>query len=388
MQKWVVLALGAVLAVGGLVSIWQGSDIIQIERGWTQVIAGTVALAGGVVTLALYAVIAQLEQLAAGGLALRPQAEAAPEQVPETAVETAVAAASEPPSAPVFARETAKAAPLASVAEAPALEPLPEPAVSESTEPAEGLAAVRGLRFRRRAKPAAPETPAPQEEPVLPAEPALRDAPLAPVAVPEPPARRVSWPRRPKATIEPQVPTDVMPPDLAPPVAAPVAPGVAAELPDAAAKSWPAPSIEPPVAPEPAQPEEPARPAAATHDWLERALAGEDEAATEPAFSWLRTAAETPPAASVLREPAAHEPVQETAQEPAQEPVPEPVHEPEPASAPEPTVVGRYSSDGADYTLYSDGSIEAHTPQGHFRFASMADLRAHIEAHAGGASRP
>jgi hypothetical protein len=32
------------------------------------------------------------------------------------------------------------------------------------------------------------------------------------------------------------------------------------------------------------------------------------------------------------------------------------------------------------YTLYSDGSIEAKLPQGVVRFASVAELREHIES--------
>ena len=58
--------------------------------------------------------------------------------------------------------------------------------------------------------------------------------------------------------------------------------------------------------------------------------------------------------------------------------MPEP--EPEQPAAPAPTIVGRYSSGGSDFTLYSDGSIDAQTDQGIFHFASMAELRAHIEA--------
>ena len=133
MRKWVVLALGAVLAVGGLISIWQGSDIIQIERGWTQVIAGTVALAGGVVTLALYALIAKVEEIAAkfqhSGAGVPPQsagrevvaeAPAAARLVPPedhvTATEIAPAIGSEPapvamPQAGDFAPEPSPAFP-------------------------------------------------------------------------------------------------------------------------------------------------------------------------------------------------------------------------------------------------------------------------------------
>ena len=61
---------------------------------------------------------------------------------------------------------------------------------------------------------------------------------------------------------------------------------------------------------------------------------------------------------------------------------PEALGEEEPAPVAEPDVVGRYSSGGAHYTLYADGTIDAQSDQGIFRFASMADLRAHIEAGA------
>ena len=44
------------------------------------------------------------------------------------------------------------------------------------------------------------------------------------------------------------------------------------------------------------------------------------------------------------------------------------------------TIIGRYSSGGSDFTLYSDGSIDAQTDQGMFHYGSMAELRAHIES--------
>ena len=39
--------------------------------------------------------------------------------------------------------------------------------------------------------------------------------------------------------------------------------------------------------------------------------------------------------------------------------------------------------DGMAYTLYSDGSIEAEMPQGTMRFASITELRAHLEKPSG-----
>ena len=51
-------------------------------------------------------------------------------------------------------------------------------------------------------------------------------------------------------------------------------------------------------------------------------------------------------------------------------------------SADEPHAVAILKSgvvDGMGYTLYVDGSIEAELPQGTLRFASINELRAHLE---------
>jgi hypothetical protein len=40
-----------------------------------------------------------------------------------------------------------------------------------------------------------------------------------------------------------------------------------------------------------------------------------------------------------------------------------------------PSLVGRYSSGGANYMIFSDGSIEAETAGGMFKFASMGDFK-------------
>ncbi len=57
-------------------------------------------------------------------------------------------------------------------------------------------------------------------------------------------------------------------------------------------------------------------------------------------------------------------------------------HEAELAAA-QPTsnlnVIGRYDSDGTSYVMYSDGSIEAQSEAGVYRFGSMAELKAFIE---------
>jgi hypothetical protein len=52
----------------------------------------------------------------------------------------------------------------------------------------------------------------------------------------------------------------------------------------------------------------------------------------------------------------------------------EAIARPEPA----PTLVGRYTAGGASYMIFSDGTIEAETSQGAYRFASMGDFKAFL----------
>ena len=89
---------------------------------------------------------------------------------------------------------------------------------------------------------------------------------------------------------------------------------------------------------------------------------------------------EAPPAAEAAEPPpslAGPEPEAESAEpEPAELPAP-PAEE-----APRPRAIAILKSgvvDGMSYTLYVDGSIEAELPQGTLRFASIHELRAHLE---------
>ena len=47
--------------------------------------------------------------------------------------------------------------------------------------------------------------------------------------------------------------------------------------------------------------------------------------------------------------------------------------------APQVTVLKSGVVDGMAYSLYSDGSIEAQMPEGMMRFASIDELRAHLD---------
>jgi len=43
-----------------------------------------------------------------------------------------------------------------------------------------------------------------------------------------------------------------------------------------------------------------------------------------------------------------------------------------------PSLIGSYSSAGANYKIFSDGSIEAETGEGTFQFASMSEFKRHL----------
>jgi hypothetical protein len=47
----------------------------------------------------------------------------------------------------------------------------------------------------------------------------------------------------------------------------------------------------------------------------------------------------------------------------------------EPPQEPPPSLVGSYSSGGANYRIFADGSIEAELSEGTFKFASMSDFK-------------
>jgi hypothetical protein len=48
-----------------------------------------------------------------------------------------------------------------------------------------------------------------------------------------------------------------------------------------------------------------------------------------------------------------------------------------------PTLVGRYSAGGANYMIFSDGTIEAELEEGAFRFASFGEFKAYIAGRRG-----
>lgn len=114
---------------------------------------------------------------------------------------------------------------------------------------------------------------------------------------------------------------------------------------------------------EPVLAERPRLAAASAAD--QRAILAAGELFAEPADAPLSPVARVVPAEEAsLAEPPPEPSPPEKAAEPA-EPAP-------------PTVVGTYASGGNAYVMYSDGSIKADTPRGHFTFGSLDELKVFI----------
>ncbi|PWB82494.1 MAG: hypothetical protein C3F11_11650 [Methylocystaceae bacterium] len=117
LSRWGVRALGAGLALAGFAAMWDGWDKIQIERGWSLFIAGSVAVSGGVVTLALAAVLSRLDH--AIFAASTSPSTALPSSAPPSQVPRADPAPAQQPAAPEKEFAASLAAALDTVATRP-----------------------------------------------------------------------------------------------------------------------------------------------------------------------------------------------------------------------------------------------------------------------------
>lgn len=352
-----VLALGAVLSVWGAVSMYFGYGIVEVERGWTGVIAGATCLAGGTIVMALGLVIKGLGD-----------------------VRGALSALSQPAGIQTnAARVRAGAAPYSLDFEA-------GPVQGETAEPASPVTGdlQSGMLATIMASPESqPDTP---DMSVAPAD-------SASASMPDPvPARPSLFEiKAPDASYTKPRQRVTMKPQPAPP---------------RKEEPQPVPAPEPDAVP-------------SMDDWLDRAFSALDnEVATSPAQTILPAHHQEPEppqtagdhgelahqdAGAELHEPLAHEldaaeipahvdalhaapPQPDLASTPDHHP---PARNPEPmleAAAPllvlEPVETGRYETDGTTYIMYSDGAIDVQSEAGTYRFASMAELKAYIEGTA------
>ncbi len=154
-MKYVLLTLAALLAILGGWSIYSGYPIIDLERGWASVISGTVALTGGIITLALAFVLASLDRLrqtliaqeTCTSVAAQPDLPAAPSPPPAMA-----------PAAPLFGKREQEPRPF---------ELLRKPVVETAPPEEEPAADTPPMPFEEAGplEPSAPEPEMPEPKP-------------------------------------------------------------------------------------------------------------------------------------------------------------------------------------------------------------------------------
>ena len=316
-MAYIVLVAGAVMALLGALAIITGYPIIQIERGWATVIAGTTLLAGGFMTMALGLVLRAVVDLRTvlNNVALAPPVEPVPATYAESgfgAEPTPTPAKSTPPYGAAALGATAAALPVAALAAAPRHEAEPEAPQAQGVPHAE-----------------TPVHEAALDEPV---ETKHEDA-----AIESPPID--DW-------------LDKAFADLS--------------LSPRAAENDHGPSTQ--AEPERLHDDH----VAARHDG-EILYADEHEAASHARHDDETQHVEHAPHVEHEIHVEHDEPSRSEAVN--QEPAPSAP----PAASDEPAVIGRYEADGTAYTMFADGSIEAQSDAGIYRFASMADLKAFIE---------
>ncbi|MDR3463224.1 MAG: hypothetical protein P4L76_13005 [Beijerinckiaceae bacterium] len=391
-MPYLVFALGVALSICGALSIYFGYGIVEIERGWTGVIAGATALTGGIVVIALGLVIKGLGDLratllqaagrgASDGVALAPtpKSERFEDAGSHSGQQTPPSATPDQTGLELEGRDERETQELQGQ-ELQNQDLQNQELQNQETQGQDADVLAVAIATQTRLEIA--ESAAVPRETIDPfashrartSESAVRPLGQAPLFAQEALESPVPKPRQ-KVTLKPQV-------------AAP-------------RKEEPVPT----PAPDPEGP--------SMDDWLDRAFSALDHEVASTPLRDLGTSERTWPLAGAKQqatgfapEPLAAEPVaphslaQESRvpeTEAVEPPAPEPAapdqpalaaREPESApaapaqAAPEPTEIGRYEADGTSYIMYTDGSIDAQSDAGVFRFNSMAELRAYIEGTA------
>jgi hypothetical protein len=317
-----LLALALAMIVGGLLTSFFGWDIVLVERGWTMVIAGSVMAAGGAVLLGIAAAVAKLSGI-----------HTLLSQMQESAAQEDLAAA--PQSHSGLSLAAASGGVIAAAAAADTDE-------AESKEPAEAAQSVLPLF--------------PGEE--------RRDPDADEVQV-------AAWPAEPPADeLRPEEPILPFPPRATPPSAPLDEDEMDMKVPDFLLAERDRDFDEEPR----------------VIDGGDIGLRDHDDARApqeeerderdrlpEPA---LEIEPEREPEPDLAPEPVRPDLEEELDQEAVE--VPDKEHGPDPSEPA--TVVGTYNSGDNKYVMFSDGSIEAQTPSGTFRFKSLDELKEFIAA--------
>ncbi len=359
-MKYVLFALAILLLLVGGYSVYTGLPIIEVERGWASVIAGTTALVGGALLFGIAWAVRALEQLRAALLATETKGLSAP---------LATAARDFPPDE--MLNEDRR--PLRPETAAPAWPPHTSPAGPPANEQKEALLAAYAGRGERRQEfrqevrqelhqdlhdEVGDEIFEENEEFAAEAESILR-TPLTKDDRPvrEKPAANIRdfWRRNGKASDKKSPLTN---PFQKKPLGAVASVFDPHPKPIAAANA---------PEPEPLDDEFSATgPGSETGDWL------------QPNFSQSVNVSE--PRSAFDEVPADFDSYETMGEKGVAPPMAADatVAEDE-GGVEEPAVIGHYEAEGTSYTMYSDGSIEAQSERGVARFNSMAELKAFFE---------
>jgi hypothetical protein len=327
----VLYGIGAAMILAGAAMIGFGIPVNEFSFGNTLIMAGTTAVVGGLIVVALAAAVGYLKRIAEI-MALRAPLRAAR---PLDMFEAAAPRGAMPTRPPFPAR------PKPGLREAPVPPVAPLPPLPEISTPAQAEAIHDEPSFAPSLR--NPETQAVADE-----------ASLSPLHSAMPPD-------------EPEPPAD----DRA-----------------AHAAAFDKPEPEPPLDDDwRLPPPEPARPRGSESSYFDAMWPAEDK----PARSWPGAEDRVEPEAQP-EPPREQEPAPESILEPPPpleeaphayaeaEPAPEPMDEASPELEPRNVAILKSGVvDGMGYTLYVDGSIEAELPQGTLRFASINELRDHLE---------
>lgn len=345
---WFALVLGVALALLGARWMWTGWDIVQAERGWAAVISGSVMLSGGLIVAMLAWTVMRLTGAPVVARKSSPAFEEPPRPVRKASIGApAVTAAAGVAAAAVATEATFGrgktpdddiAAPADEASETPPpLQPPAPPTVGELLRMSEDRAAreTHDKRFEGPDALVAPVEEVEEVQKVEEVEEVDKKAGGPALAEPEKPAPS---PAKEKAEIIEKTKVDEAVEEVALPEPPPE-PELSKPEPEVA------PPPAPPVVPEPPPPPAPSMDEPVYDDWLERTAREFDRELGRDAA-------------------------------PKGEPPPDLPSEP---PKPEPAVVGRYSSGDTNYLMFADGSIEAQTPEGVMRFASLTELKRFVE---------
>jgi hypothetical protein len=382
-MSYLVLALGAFLSLCGALAVYTGYGIIQVERGWASVIAGSTAFSCGIVTLALGLILHRLSSMHAslksGENIPPPLREEAPLMASESHRDHPLTFPPEPSMVPEAVPPFAAAPPAAIQPSAAALRSWLQRPMRSNLTATRNVLKTRGT--------------------VLPTVRGTHESDYSSQKVPplsrdglKMPQTTVEMPSEPGFALPAQVVEDKaedkaeMGFSFAPAGETPAAfawradaePGLFDEA--LAADQTEGPPIAQPLPEKHGSPEAQSEPGAgwpaetaaidmiyeeALFIELDKALESRNEG-VEPSSEPIEPASRglAPPDVSALREPSP-EPLPDTG-----------------AGQEELAIVGQYESAGTSYVMYSDGSIEARTEHAVFHFKSMAELKAFLEPEA------